>query len=288
MKKRSALVLFGSLFGSVAAYVAWCWRPFYLAPELEFSASVSPGGRQAVESWAQASGLPGPIEFEASEALAALCEPWKVTHDPAIVAETPQEGLWVRHGARIWKANIWTFAKVGGAWQAATARKQEVHTAEELRWLQHREIIASRVVDEMAADDWTLEILSLHPLPVSFEDRALLEAAGTPPETFHDYPILGRAKVPTSQDKQELMTALARSIREAQNVTYLCFNPRHGIVATQGDRRVEYLICFECETTESFRNGSEVPGSFKVTSSASNAFNAFLDRHRIQRAAPHP
>lgn len=285
MKRRSAIILFGSLLAALGAYVAWCLRPFYLAPELKYDAAVSPGGRAAVESWAKFTGLPGPVEFDRDEALSRLCDPWGASFDPALVEETPAEGLWVRHGSRIWKARVWTFSKAGGEWQSASARRQMVHTDGELAWIQRQEMFAARL-EELMDSDGTLEILSLHPRSINVfgaSERKLPDLKGMKQEIFHEYPVLGRLKVQQGEDRKALIAAFVRSVREAGDVDYLCFNPRHGIIHTRAGKRREFLICFECQRFESHEDGSEDFEWSSVGPSAKAAFDAFLDQHRVPR-----
>ena len=63
---------------------------------------------------------------------------------------------------------------------------------------------------------------------------------------FHDWPILGQT-VLSSQDRKALTDSLRRVARGASILDEAaCFNPRHGITATDSIGTYDVLVCFEC------------------------------------------
>lgn len=69
---------------------------------------------------------------------------------------------------------------------------------------------------------------------------------------FHGYRVLGKATFPTTS-AEELISTLESSFEQPVVRDSLgCFVPRHGLKI--GER--EYLICFECETTKVYSQGS--------------------------------
>ncbi|MCW1925204.1 hypothetical protein OKA05_21775 [Luteolibacter arcticus] len=160
-------------------------------------------------------------------------------------------------------------------------------------WIEDLEKTAAQM-EEMAADDGTIEILSLYPSQLSKPPAGEGEKdAKEAPPKFHRYPILGRAKVTDAIARKELLTELAKSIRasirkDGAVEAFLCFNPRHGIIYTKGDKKLELLICFECESVHSYDGKQERPvATFSVKSSIGpDVFNAFLDKNRVERNVP--
>lgn len=93
---------------------------------------------------------------------------------------------------------------------------------------------------------------------------------------FHNWPVRGKTIIRNVDTRTQLLAALDQGIREKEEMlTYReffalarvcgpviyempevrdrggfvltgCFDPRHGIVATHGGKRIELLICFEC------------------------------------------
>jgi hypothetical protein len=65
-------------------------------------------------------------------------------------------------------------------------------------------------------------------------------------ESFHGYPILGHAEIKDTKTKGELLAALHKGIEDSNGLAKGCFNPRHGIRASNGTNWIELVICFEC------------------------------------------
>jgi hypothetical protein len=159
--------------------------------------------------------------------------------------------------------------------------------SETAKWIKRMEKTVAEM-EEMATDEGTIEVLSIYPSNNSVPPN--VEALSR----FHNYPILGRAKVADATEKKELLTALAKSIRasipeDGEGVgSFACFSPRHGIIYTKGEKKLELLICFECEKVYSYDGEQERPvAGFPVKSEIGpDVFNAFLDKHKVGRNAP--
>ena len=112
MRKRTAILLFAFLLLGIGGYVAWCFRPFYLKPRLEFAGSVSPEARSAAKSWAKTSSYPPAREFEWEDGMEYLRYPWDDWRVPPVIIEEELGcGLWATHGYR-----TWVFSKTRGQW----------------------------------------------------------------------------------------------------------------------------------------------------------------------------
>jgi len=99
-------------------------------------------------------------------------------------------------------------------------------------------------------------------------------------DDFHGYKILGHKDVIDSNDRRELLSKLADSIRQNTRVVGACFNPRHGLRFKANNTQIDYVICFECSSAHAYGTANS---SFLLTSTGKKEFNAFLDRHGIQR-----
>ena len=65
--------------------------------------------------------------------------------------------------------------------------------------------------------------------------------------------MLGKIEIPRNQDRTNLVSVLRKSLGQDINpAIFACFNPRHGIRATQGSNSLDLLICFECSQVYSF------------------------------------
>ena len=211
MKRRTAILLFGTLSLSMGGYVAWCLRPFYLPPPLKIVGSVSPGGREAVEEWRWADSYFKAPEFDWSVAWWNLSNPWNCQlAEPVEVEERPTCGLWARRND-----DLWGFSKTGGEWDASTAYHHRGSSWDIHAFWQGE--VASRI-EILAEGGATFEVLSLGNLTNlgGVVSQAGLENNGVrnSPGVFYDRVVLGRVIVDDSQVRQRLVDALARSIRE--------------------------------------------------------------------------
>ncbi|HZJ16847.1 MAG TPA: hypothetical protein VFD27_17465 [Chthoniobacteraceae bacterium] len=62
---------------------------------------------------------------------------------------------------------------------------------------------------------------------------------------FRDYPILGQTVLTGPSDRVLVADSLRRAARGAWDRA-ACFNPRHGIRATNSSGTYDILLCFEC------------------------------------------
>ena len=82
------------------------------------------------------------------------------------------------------------------------------------------------------------ELLSLDPTRATTRP-----AAG---ERFHGWRVLGRTTVGDPAARARLTDALRAGLRGDDALQATCFNPRHGVRVTDGDKTYELVICFEC------------------------------------------
>jgi hypothetical protein len=62
---------------------------------------------------------------------------------------------------------------------------------------------------------------------------------------FHDWKVLGKTALKRDARKR-VLAALEKGIAESKGEAAKCFQPRHGIRATDKGKTVDLVICFEC------------------------------------------
>lgn len=65
-------------------------------------------------------------------------------------------------------------------------------------------------------------------------------------EYFHDYPVLGKIEITSSESRMEIAQALNLSSSNPELVSAKCFWPRHAIQVEKEGKTTDYVICFEC------------------------------------------
>lgn len=116
----------------------------------------------------------------------------------------------------------------------------------------------------------TFTLFSLNPEP---------DSRKKPKPEFKGYPQLGKTQIPAGNDRTNLISVLYDGIANGDAIA-MCFNPRHGIRATQGSNTVELLICFECGQIYTFSNrGSNQ--MFATSETPAAVFDAYLERSKI-------
>jgi hypothetical protein len=127
------------------------------------------------------------------------------------------------------------------------------------------EIVNEIPRDANAALDWParLELFSLEPS----EDMS--------EQGFHGWKVLGKTDVLNMAQRKPLVAAFRNGVEEHDGSVALCFWPRHAIRLRNGERTMEFVICFECLQVEVFRNGEPAEG-FLISESPQQTFDACL------------
>jgi hypothetical protein len=118
---------------------------------------------------------------------------------------------------------------------------------------------ASALLDEADA----IELISLDPR----------ERPAKSEESFHGWKVLGRTDLRDAASRRAIVTSLERGIGQADKVAG-CFEPRHGLRATKGDRSVDLAICFSCGWIEVHSGGTT--SAVRTSTSPKSAFNKIL------------
>jgi hypothetical protein len=94
---------------------------------------------------------------------------------------------------------------------------------------------------------------------------------------FHRYRILGKADVTDLGTRRKLVSSFERAVAENKGYVAHCFNPRHGIHVTKGNKEADFVICFECSSVQTH---GVIEDEFLV-SNTRETFNSVLQNYRV-------
>jgi hypothetical protein len=101
-----------------------------------------------------------------------------------------------------------------------------------------------------------------------------------PADGFHGWKVLGRTTVKDADARKTLLAAFEKGVEENKGEVARCFDPRHGIRATRGDKTVDLVICFECYQVKVFAGEGERK-DFLVTGSPQPTFDKVLTDAKV-------
>ena len=95
---------------------------------------------------------------------------------------------------------------------------------------------------------------------------------------FHFHAILGQTVISQPETKRALLASLYDGFvpGDAPGIMAGCFNPRHGIRATQHGKTVDLLICFSCHQFELYVNDHHIEHQKFVTGAPRPLFDQVL------------
>lgn len=106
-----------------------------------------------------------------------------------------------------------------------------------------------------------------------------------PKDAFHGWRVLGSTTI-KGDDKAAALTALRAGIAANDGMVAGCFNPRHGVRATQGGKTVDLVICFECLQISVYV-GEEREKGVLTTAQAQPLFNKLLTAAKVPLPKQH-
>lgn len=95
---------------------------------------------------------------------------------------------------------------------------------------------------------------------------------------FQGCKVLRRADVTDPALRKQLVEQIVVAIGTSDSGA-ACFDPRHGVRAKHGGRRVELLICFECSNFRGVSNEDSFAGGFSAD--VEEMFEQILDKKKI-------
>jgi hypothetical protein len=118
-----------------------------------------------------------------------------------------------------------------------------------------------------------IELLSIDPVrPVE-----------KPKNDFHGWKVLGKTVVKDAEVRKKLVAAFKKGVEENKGEAAICFNPRHGIRASQDGKTADFLICFECFHGHTYAGDKELAG-FLITDSPEAVFDKVLKDAKVPLA----
>ena len=93
MKRRSAILFFGSIAAVTTAWLGWAARPIVMEPPVVFGAKVPEEIRNRATAWLAGNPSFGNRGYDLEMYLGFLCHPRTAVVDPIIVDVFPLPGL---------------------------------------------------------------------------------------------------------------------------------------------------------------------------------------------------
>ena len=140
------------------------------------------------------------------------------------------------------------------------------------------QIRIAKTIEKIPASQIRLFLYSLDPHDVSRFEGKLPENSA---KSFHWMPVLGSIEIIPLTEKTNLLEALANGVRENQNFSFACFDPRHGLRITTESTTNDFVICFECRSVEAY--GFPPANVFLISGSPAATFNKYLDEYKIRK-----
>ena len=101
-------------------------------------------------------------------------------------------------------------------------------------------------------------------------------------DEFHGYQVLGKIVV-NIDTRNKLIKELQKGMAGAHTIA-ACFEPRHGIRATQKGKTIDLVICFECLQIYLYNGSSDSVKEFLVTDLPQSVFDKVLKDAGISKA----
>ena len=123
-----------------------------------------------------------------------------------------------------------------------------------------------------------MTLYALHPYPV--ENGKLSPQK----DRLEKWGILGQADITDSADRKKLIEAVYRGLLAEDAGPASCFNPRHAISFSKGDRRVNLVICFECTWIHVYGGrGAKNANKLLFSQSVSPVFDALFKKNSLEK-----
>lgn len=117
--------------------------------------------------------------------------------------------------------------------------------------------------------DANLILYSIDPERFTYSDDGERQPLSDDELKFHTYRVLGQTVLTSPNSRRITLDTIRHAVRDWDGEIHACFNPRHGIRATDSSGTYDFLICFQCRqvylyspdgtTTEFYIRGAPDP-----------------------------
>jgi hypothetical protein len=104
----------------------------------------------------------------------------------------------------------------------------------------------------------------------------------------NNYPVLGKVAIDDPKERRALVEALDTALAAPAEPANKCFDPRHRLTVTRGEKKLVLVICFLCGGIDAHgEQAADVPSSLPMDRErkAERVFNAPFKRAGIPLAA---
>ena len=98
-----------------------------------------------------------------------------------------------------------------------------------------------------------VDLFRINPKPLSKEKK-------DGKKEFHGYEILTDFRLEPKEQHNRATAFLGSAFHWNMFRKAACFNPRHGVRIVSGNRTLDFLVCFECNTVQVFENEKPLGG----------------------------
>jgi hypothetical protein len=103
--------------------------------------------------------------------------------------------------------------------------------------------------------DSNLVLYSLYPDKFVHLDNGDVQPLPDNELKFRGYRILGQTALTSGESRHVVVNTVRDAVRNWDGVMALCFEPRHGVQATDATGTYDFLICFACRQVYVFSPG---------------------------------
>ena len=94
--------------------------------------------------------------------------------------------------------------------------------------------------------DSNLILYSIDPERFTYSDSGERQPLSDNEPKFHTYRVLGQTVLTSPNSRRITLDTIRHAVRDWDGEIHGCFNPRHGIRATDSSGTHDFLICFQC------------------------------------------
>ena len=109
------------------------------------------------------------------------------------------------------------------------------------------------------------------------------KASEKSPDYFHGWRIVDHKPIDDAKERVKLADAFVRGVKEGKGAAR-CFEPRHGIRVTQGQKRFDFVISFECLQSLVYEGDALEGFTVRHTATPGSTFDIAVGKHDLKVA----